>query len=49
MHHTVNELPKKKKISLAKKTSENLTGTSKSYKPNKLKKNNKKKYETWKN
>ena len=52
MHHTVNELPKKNSNEYLwqKKHEENLTGTSKSYKPNRIKKNShKKKYETWNN
>ena len=52
MHHTTNELPKineKNKYLWQKKHSENLTGSSNSYKPNKISKNNyKKKYDTWK-
>ena len=52
MHHTVNEIPssKKKKYLWQKKHLENQTGTSNSYKPNFISKNNKtkKKYETWK-
>jgi NADH:ubiquinone oxidoreductase subunit len=51
MHHTINELPLKKEQYLwQKKHSENLTGTIKAYRPNKISKSiNKKKYETWKN
>ena len=52
MHHTVNEVPKLKenKYLWQKEHSENLTGTSKSYKPAKISKSNKaKKYDTWKN
>ena len=52
MHHTINDIPadNKKKYSWQKEHSENLTGTFHSYKPNKIsKRNNKKKYETWKN
>ena len=53
MHHTVDEIPnkdnKKKKYIWQKSHLENLTGTSESYKPKKLKKNNvDKKYDTWK-
>ena len=51
MHHTVDEIPnlKNKKYLWEKEHSENLTGSSKSYKPSKIqKKNNLKKYETWK-
>ncbi len=52
MHHTINEPPnnKQEKYSWQKKHSENLTGTNKAYKPNKIiNSNQKKKYETWKN
>ena len=52
MHHTINEPPNndQKKYSWQKKHSENLTGTDKAYKPNKIiNSNQKKKYETWKN
>lgn len=50
MHHTVDELPKKQEKYLWEKNHlENLTGTTKSYKPSKITKNNIKKYETWKN
>ena len=52
MHHTVDELPTedKKKHLWQKSHSENLTGTNKAYKPNKIDKLNKyKKYESWKN
>ena len=51
MHHTVDEIPnlKNKKYLWEKTHSENLTGSSKSYKPSKIqKKDNLKKYETWK-
>ena len=51
IHHTIDNIPDKKeeKYLWQKKHSENLTGTSKSYKPNKISKsNNQKKYETWK-
>ena len=51
MHHTIDKLPeqKNKKIySWQKKHLENQTGTSNSYKPIKIKKNEiKKKYDTW--
>ncbi len=51
MHHTINDLPNPKnkpKYIWEKKHSENLTGTSKAYKPSKImKKNNDQKYETW--
>ena len=51
MHHTINEIPKDnlKKFSWQKKHEENQTGTVKSYKPNKISKKQKKKYEIWKN
>ena len=53
MHHTINEVPKNnvKKYIRQKEHSENLTGTSKSYKPGKISKSNNKikKYESWKN
>jgi len=52
IHHTINEPPigEQKKFSWQKKHSENLTGTKKAYKPNRIiKSNQKKKYETWKN
>ena len=51
MHHTIDKIPDKndKKYIWQKKHSENKTGTSKSFKPVKIKKNSKlKKYETWK-
>lgn len=52
MHHTVNNIPEekeKKKYLWQKNHLENQTGSSDSYKPIKIKKNqNKKKYETWK-
>ena len=52
MHHTIDKLPdtkELKKYSWEKDHQENLTGTSKSFKPVKIKKNeNLKKYETWK-
>ena len=52
MHHTVNEIPSQqaKKYNWQKKHEENLSGTQKAYKPNKIsKKTNFKNYETWKN
>ena len=52
MHHTVNEIPSKyfKKYNWQKSHSQNLSGSSKAYKPNKISKKNKfKNYETWKN
>ena len=50
MHHTVDKAPieNDKKIFLAKNTLENKTGTSESYKPVKIRKDEVKKYETWK-
>ena len=51
MHHTIDKVPDKKnaKYSWQKKHLENLTGTDKSYRSVKIKKNSiKKKYETWK-
>ena len=52
MHHTIDKSPdtkELKKYSWEKDHQENLTGTSKSFKPVKIKKNeNLKKYETWK-
>ena len=51
MHHTNDKIPSKNDMKYAwqKKHSENKTGTSKSYNPVKIKKkNNLKKYETWK-
>ena len=52
MHHTVNEIPTNslKKYNWQKSHSQNLTGSSKAYKPSKIsKKDNYKNYETWKN
>ena len=51
MHHTVDEIPNQniKKFLWQKKHKENQTGSSKAYKPNRIKKNFTKKYETWKN
>ena len=52
IHHTVNEIPvaKTKKYSWQKKHNENLSGTNKAYKPNKIsKKQEFKPYESWKN
>ena len=50
MHHTIDKIPdnKDKKHSWQKNHLENQTGTSNSFKPVKLKKTIKKKYETWK-
>ena len=52
MHHTIDKIPEasdSKKYFWQKKHLENQTGTSNSFKPVKIKKNNiKKKYETWK-
>ena len=51
MHHTVDKAPNKleKKYIWQKIHQENKTGTKESYKPIKIKKNDKlKKYETWK-
>ena len=52
IHHTVNEIPSKsvKKYNWQKSHSQNLSGSNKAYKPNKISKNTKfKNYETWKN
>ena len=52
MHHTVNEIPSEspKKFKWQKKHEQNLSGSIKAYKPNKISKKNKfKNYETWKN
>ena len=52
MHHTVNEIPSasQKKYDWQKSHSENLSGSDKAYKPNKISKKEKfKNYETWKN
>tara|TARA_Y100000591_G_scaffold144849_1_gene124454 strand:+ start:186 stop:542 length:357 start_codon:yes stop_codon:yes gene_type:complete len=52
IHHTVNEIPVKslKKFKWQKSHKQNLSGSSKAYKPNKITKENKfKNYETWKN
>tara|TARA_Y100000996_G_scaffold57084_1_gene38720 strand:+ start:210 stop:563 length:354 start_codon:yes stop_codon:yes gene_type:complete len=51
IHHTVNEIPtKSKKFKWQKSHNQNLSGSSKAYKPNKISKDNKfKNYETWKN
>ena len=52
MHHTINEIPSDniKKYKWQKKHNENMSETSKAYKPNKIEKNTKfKNYETWKN
>jgi|TARA_B110000438_G_C15624416_1_gene568031 NADH:ubiquinone oxidoreductase subunit len=51
MHHTINEPPivEQKKYLWQKKHLGNLSGTPEAYKPNKiLKKDQKKKYDTWK-
>ncbi len=51
MHHTIDKIPDKleKKYSWQKHHSENKTGTNKSYRPTKIKKNViKKKYDSWK-
>ena len=52
MHHTIDKIPTEydnKKFPWQKEHTENKTGTSKSYKPVKIKKeSNLKKYETWK-
>ncbi len=51
IHHTIDKIPLKddKKYSWQKAHVENKTGTTESYKPTKIKKNNvSKKYETWK-
>ena len=51
MHHTVDKIPEnnEKKYIWQKEHSENMTGTTKSYKPSKISKfDQKKKYETWK-
>ena len=52
MHHTINEIPSDshKKFSWQKSHTQNLSGSSKAYKPNKISKKIKfKDYETWKN
>ena len=51
MHHTVDKIPEsnEKKFNWQKKHSENKTGSSESYRPTKIKKDEiKKKYQTWK-
>ena len=51
MHHTIDKIPNSKdaKLPWQKRHLENQTGTDKSYKPVKLRRNaNIKKYETWK-
>jgi len=52
MHHTIDKIPNennKEKFGWQKKHQENKTGTNKSYKPIKIKKDViKKKYESWK-
>ena len=52
MHHTINEIPSEslKKYDWQKNHSENLSGSNRAYKPNKITKKMKfKNYETWKN
>ena len=52
MHHTINDIPSDphKKFSWQKSHTQNLSGSSKAYKPNKISKKTKfKDYETWKN
>ena len=52
MHHTINEIPSAslKKYDWQKNHSENLSGSNRAYKPNKITKKMKfKNYETWKN
>ena len=52
IHHTVNETPSEtlKKYSWQKDHLQNMSGSKKAYKPNKISKKNKfKNYETWKN
>ena len=52
IHHTINEIPSnsQKKYSWQKSHNQNLSGSSKAYKPNKISKKIKfKDYETWKN
>ena len=52
IHHTVDETPSASltKYNWQKSHSQNLSGSSKAYKPNKISKKNKyKNYETWKN
>ena len=51
IHHTIDKIPdqKEKRYDWQKKHLENQTGTSNSFRPVKIQKNNlKKKYETWK-
>ena len=51
MHHTIDKIPNnnEKKYSWQKGRLENQTGSQNSYKPTKIKKDDKlKKYETWK-
>ena len=51
MHHTIDKIPDNQtsKYSWQKNHLENQTGTSNSFKPTKIRKNNiKKKYDTWK-
>ena len=52
IHHTINEIPSstQKKYSWQKSHTQNLSGSNKAYKPNKIsKKTAFKNYETWKN
>ena len=52
MHHTINDIPSNppKKFSWQKSHTQNLSGSNKAYKPNKISKKIKfKDYETWKN
>ncbi len=52
IHHTINEIPSgsQKKYNWQKNHTQNLSGSSKAYKPNKISKKTKfKDYETWKN
>ena len=52
MHHTIDKIPNdndfKNKYKWQKDHSENMTGTSDRHKPIEIKKDNKKKYESWK-
>ena len=51
MQHTIDKIPSEevsKKYLWQKDHSENKSGTKESFKPTKIKKNDKKKYETWK-
>ena len=52
MHHTINDIPtdRQKKFSWQKSHTQNMSGSDKAYKPNKISKKIKfKDYETWKN